>query len=90
MSHRHGGEMLWNLRGTNWARPLSMTISFLGFAGLVASFAQPSALGMAPSSAQATGFSRITRHPMNMGFAAIGIGHLLLNGFANDVVFFGL
>lgn len=89
LTHRHGGELLWNLRDQGWARPLSMAISGLGFAGLVASFAQPSALGMAPASPEVRGLARITRHPMNMGFAAIGAGHLLLNGYLNDVVFFG-
>ncbi len=89
LTHRHGGEMLWNLRSESWARPLSIAISGLGFTLLIASFAQPSALGMAPASPEVRGLARITRHPMNMGFVAIAVGHLLLNGFTNDLVFFG-
>jgi uncharacterized membrane protein len=35
------------------------------------------------------GLTRITRHPLFMGIALWGCSHLLLNGYATDVLFFG-
>jgi uncharacterized membrane protein len=35
------------------------------------------------------GVQRITRHPLFMGFVLWALMHLLVNGFASDVVFFG-
>ena len=44
--------------------------------------------GMLPARREAKGVLRITRHPMNMGFALFGLAHLLANGALGDVVFF--
>jgi uncharacterized membrane protein len=88
--HRHEGSLLWMLREVPVLTPLALVLSVLGFALIVASFFQPSALGMVPGdTVRATGMARITRHPLMMGFALWGISHLLMNGWASDVAFFG-
>jgi uncharacterized membrane protein len=87
---RHAGSSLWMLRDVPAMTPLALVLSVLGFALIVASFFQPSALGMVPGeTVRATGLARITRHPLMMGLALWGISHLLMNGWASDVAFFG-
>lgn len=87
---RHGGAELWMLRDVPAVTPLSLVLGVLGFALIVASFFQPSALGLLPGEAlRATGMARITRHPLSMGIALWGIAHLLTNGWTSDVAFFG-
>ncbi len=88
--HRHDGPILWNLRSIPGVYELSWTISALSFAFIVASLFQPSPLSMGTTGeARAYGLSRITRHPMFVPLATLGIGHLLLQGHLSDVAFFG-
>ena len=56
---------------------------------LASSFLQPSPAGMAPASLTPRGVTRITRHPLVMSFAVFGLVHLLPNGWAGDLAFFG-
>ncbi len=87
---RHGGDQLWMLRDVPAMTPLALVLGMLGFALFVASFFQPSALGLTPGeTVRATGMARITRHPLMMGFALWGISHLLMNGWTSDVAFYG-
>jgi uncharacterized membrane protein len=43
--------------------------------------------GVRPSSP--TGIHRITRHPLNTGFALFGLSHMLVNGTVGDWIFWG-
>jgi uncharacterized membrane protein len=43
--------------------------------------------GRRPSSP--TGIHRITRHPLNSGFALFGLAHMLVNGTVGDWIFWG-
>jgi uncharacterized membrane protein len=43
--------------------------------------------GVRPSSP--TGIHRITRHPLNTGFALFGLSHMLVNGTLGDWIFWG-
>jgi uncharacterized membrane protein len=43
--------------------------------------------GVRPSSP--TGIHRITRHPLNTGFAFFGLSHMLVNGTSGDWIFWG-
>jgi len=36
------------------------------------------------------GLLKVTRHPMLAAFAVFGIAHMLMNGWAGDVIFFGM
>jgi len=87
---RHGGDELWMLRDVPALTPLALVLGVLGFALVVASFFQPSAMGMVPgATVGATGMARVTRHPLMMGIALWGLAHLLMNGWASDVAFYG-
>lgn len=43
--------------------------------------------GVRPSSP--TGIHRVTRHPLNFGFALFGLSHMLVNGTVGDWIFWG-
>ena len=90
MSHRHDGAELWNLRHVPGLLGASMWLSGACFAFSVASFFQPSPAGMGASgTARARGLTRITRHPLFVPIAFLGLSHAAINGFATDVIFFG-
>jgi uncharacterized membrane protein len=88
--HLHDGPLLWNLRGVAWVHTLVLVVSVLCWTVALASFVQPSPAGMVPgASPRAYGLTRITRHPLFMPLGIWAASHLLLNGFASDVAFFG-
>jgi uncharacterized membrane protein len=61
----------------------------VAFILVVASLLRPGPAGIVPGSATPHGVYRITRHPQNMGIALFGLLHLLPNGTAADLAFFG-
>lgn len=87
--NRHAGPALWTLEPGPvllWALSLGIGISVvLMVAGLMA----PSPVSLASAGVQIRGVHRITRHPLFMGMGLLGLFHLIPNGFAADVVFFG-
>jgi len=88
-THKHSGPVLWALpRGPalSWTVYAGMGLALVLF---VSSFVQPSPAGMAPASLTPHGVERITRHPLVMSFALFALVHLLPNGWASDVAFFG-
>jgi uncharacterized membrane protein len=89
MSHRHVGAELWSLRHVTGVRTFSMWLSGSCFALSVASFFQPSPAGMGGGPPRVRGLLRITRHPLFVPIALLGFSHLLINGYATDVIFFG-
>ncbi len=86
-THKGMGPHLWNLSG--WFYPPVYLLMLLSFLLLVLSVATPSPTGMMPASLEPRGVLRVTRHPMNMGFACFGLAHLLANGALGDIFFFG-
>lgn len=88
--NRHGGPLLWLLRDVPAVWGLSVGLSVLGFAMLVGSLLQPNPTSLAPgASPEPRGISRITRHGFFTGIVLWGLGHVLVNGWAADLVFFG-
>lgn len=87
---RHAGPLLWMWRDiapVSWA---AIALGLLGFAFIFGAIFQPSPAGLAPGAPlRARGLSRITRHGFFVGVALWGVGHLLVNGWASDLVFFG-
>src|SRR5262249_2930817 len=59
------------------------------FVLIAAGLMQPSPGFVVPGDATPRAVHRITRHPIMMGIAFIGLFHLLPNGSATDVAFFG-
>lgn len=88
--HKHDGPQLWNLTGMPGIRLLAIVVIGLGAVFLVLSFLQPSPTGMVPGAPKrARGVTRITRHPLFLSISLWGLGHMLVNGFLGDAIFFG-
>ena len=87
VGHRGMGPELWDLPA--WFIPLVYALMLFGFSLLALSVTTPSPAGMKPGAMEVRGVLRITRHPMNMGFACFGLAHVLANGFLGDIFFFG-
>ena len=87
-NHRHLGPVLFQLP---WWAELTIALPSMWFACVLItlSLANPSPASMMPTAYEPRGVLRITRHPMNMGFALFGFAHLLANGALGDVAFFG-
>jgi uncharacterized membrane protein len=73
--------------GAWWATMLLMLVAF---ELVVLGFARPNPLALsARAGSGAGGILRITRHPVFMGAALFGLGHLLVNHSSLDRAFFG-
>jgi uncharacterized membrane protein len=90
LEHRHVGPQLWEFHpGTLllWILDVLMGIALVLIVGGVV---QPSPASIAgPSSTELRGVHRLTRHPVFMGLGLIGLLHLIPQGHASDVAFFG-
>jgi uncharacterized membrane protein len=86
---KHVGPLLWSIPvGTplRWAIYLGMVVAcILMVAGLV----RPSPASIVPGDPTPRGAQLLTRHPLFMGLGIFGLLHLIPNGNAADVVFFG-
>jgi uncharacterized membrane protein len=86
----HGGGLLWNLRDVPLVRPAMLVVSWVTFTLALAAIVQPSPAAIGPKTTnRARGLTRITRHPLFMNIGIWGLTHVVLNGFVNDVLFFG-
>lgn len=87
--HKHDGPVLWMVPHTTallWTMYLGMAVAFVL---VVAAFIRPSPAAVIPGDTTPRGVYLITRHPLMMGLALFGLMHLLPNGSAADVAFFG-
>ncbi len=86
----HTGPMLWNLRAAPGVLPAGLVVSWIAFTLALAALVQPSPAAIGPRvRTRAYGLTRITRHPLFMNVGLWAFAHLVLNGFLNDVLFFG-
>jgi uncharacterized membrane protein len=88
--HKHAGMMLWNLRDEPIARAVTWLLMFVALILVIGGLINPNpaAIG-APTRDRPSGILKITRHPSFVAFVCFGLGHLLMNGWTGDVVFFG-
>jgi len=87
---RHAGPQLWSLGDAPIWHALALVLSAIGLLLAVLALVQPSATAMLPGAAvRARGVVRITRHALFMGIAVWALGHLIVNGWLSDVLFFG-
>lgn len=86
---KHAGPLLWSIPvGTplRWAIYLGMVVAFIL---MVAGLVRPSPASVVPGDPTPRGAQLLTRHPLFMGLGIFGLLHLIPNGNAADVVFFG-
>lgn len=88
-SNRHAGEWLWVVPATGALRVALFAGLLLAFVLITASLLRPSPAGVVPGDARPGGVYLLTRHPMMTGIALVGLLHLVPNGSAADVAFFG-
>ena len=84
--NRHLGPVLWELN--SWVeRGVALVLMLFAIELFVLMLANPSPASMMPGNNEPHGILRVTRHPMNMGFALFGLAHLIANGSLGDVAF---
>jgi uncharacterized membrane protein len=90
--HKHVGPMLWFFRDSGPMRTLAWILMFLALILFAASLINPNpgGLGAPSSNVEPHGVLKITRHPGFVAFTLFGLAHLLMNGWAGDVFFFGM
>ncbi len=88
--HKHAGPMLWYLRAVAPVRWLTGLLMLVALIMWVASLITPNPVALgAPDNLTPRGILKVTRHPGFVAFAIFGFAHLLMNGWAGDIVFFG-
>lgn len=90
MGSQHTGPELWSVPRhpvVLWVVYAVITVAFILVVAGVMTPSPSAVLGGPPRSA--TGIQRITRHPVFMGIGLWSLMHLIMNGFASDVIFFG-
>jgi uncharacterized membrane protein len=89
--NKHSGPMLWNLRDVPAVRWLVWLMMAAALILTVAGFINPNPamVGAPATSGNARGVLKITRHPTFVALAMFGLAHMLMNGFAGDLLFFG-
>jgi len=88
-AHKHTGLLLWSIPPSLLVRWIMYVGIALAFVLVVGSQVTPSPANLVPGEARPRGVLRITRHPFVMGTALWALIHLLANGTATGVAFFG-
>jgi len=90
--NKHAGPLLWYLRAMPPFRWLAWILMLAAFILLIGSFMTPNpgAMGAPGGRSEPRGLLKITRHPSFVAFSLFGIAHILMNGWAGDVIFFGM
>ena len=88
--NKHAGPLLWNLRDAEPVRWLVWLMMLAAFILFVAALVNPSPSGWVapPNAGTARGVLKLTRHPSFVALSIFGLAHMLMNGFAGDVLFF--
>ena len=90
LTHRHGGALLWSAPDSVAVEFLLVFVNVIGFVLLVAGVMTPSPASLAGAPRdEPGGAQRITRHPVFMGMGIWALAHVISNGHASDVAFFG-
>lgn len=88
--HKHAGPMLWFIREIVPLRALTIVLMFTALIFFAGSFISPNPGGIgAPAETRARGILKITRHPNFVAFILFGLGHMIMNGWLGDLLFFG-
>ena len=89
-TNRHAGEVLWVARGPVAVHAAELIIA-VGFGLVLGGAAQPPPASMANANKPpvARGMAAITRHPIFMGLGLWAVGHVIVNGWVGDLLFYG-
>ena len=89
-THLHTGPLLWSVPDSDAVEFVLVLANVVGFVLAVAGVMTPSPASItgAPID-EPRGVHRITRHAVFMGMGIWALAHLVANGYASDVAFFG-
>ena len=88
--HRHRGALLWAPPSAEWVQGFAMVLMAIAFVLIAASLITPApTLAGRSETGKARGVHLVTRHALFMGLALWAAIHLIYNGFASDIAFFG-
>ena len=89
-THRHTGPLLWSAPASGAVEFILVLANLIGFVLLVAGVMTPSPASIATAPRdEPRGVHRITRHAVFMGLGIWALAHVIANGHASDVAFFG-
>ena len=89
-THLHAGPLLWSVPDSGAVEFVLVLANVTGFVLTAAGVMTPSPASLTgTASDQPTGVHRITRHAVFMGLGIWALAHVISNGFASDVAFFG-
>ncbi len=89
LDNRHADGWIWAVPVGPVPRAVLYVLMTVALALLVAGGAQASPAAVAPGSPKIAGAYRITRHPVVLGTGLLMALHLIPNGSAADIAFFG-
>ena len=89
LGHKHAGPTLWSIPLTTPVRWTIYGLMGVALTMAVSGLVRPSPAALVPGDPTPRGMQRITRHPLFMGLGLFGLLHLIPNGSAADVAFFG-
>lgn len=88
--NKHMGPLLWYVEPSLAIDIVTRIGNTIAVMLAVAGVFRPSPSGVTGTpTRRPRGVQRITRHPLFMGFVLWALMHLIVNGFASDVAFFG-
>ena len=89
-THRHAGPLLWSVPDSDAVEFVLVLVNLIGTVLLVAGVMTPSPASVvgAPRD-EPSGVHKITRHAVFMGMGLWALAHVIANGYASDVAFFG-
>lgn len=88
--NKHDGPLLWHIEPNVVLDVVTRVGNTVAVMLVVAGIFHPSPTGVTGTpTRRPRGVQRITRHPLFMGVVLWALMHLLVNGFASDVAFFG-
>lgn len=88
-AHKHAGPLLWSIPIGPVLRAAIYVAMAAAFVLMVAGLVRPSPANLVPGDTTPRGAMLITRHPLFMGLGLFGLLHLIPNGNAADLAFFG-
>ena len=89
-THRHAGPLLWSVPDSNAVEFVLVLVNLIGTVLLVAGVMTPSPASVAGAPRdEPGGVHKITRHAVFMGMGLWALAHVIANGYASDVAFFG-
>ena len=89
-THLHAGPLLWSVPDSGAVEIILVLANIVAFVLVVAGVMSPSPASVSGAPREEpSGVHRITRHAVFMGMGIWALAHVVSNGYASDIAFFG-